>query len=198
MARACSQRAARSAAVGAKAQPPRAPARRRAAPRRREHERKHAVGVLRQLLQYGQRERRGLAAARLRRADHVAAGEHGRDAPALHRRRRVDAEAREHAAQPVAEAQVLEGGALARFLSGAAAGGGLPQGALGQGPGAVRRRGRPLGGRRLRRIRGIALGLYAAGWALALARLEQREGLPAVEGLHGAAQGTGEGGRGRN
>ena len=60
--------------------------RRARAPGRREHERKHSKGVAREQLQDGQRERRGLAAAGVRGAHHVAPAQDGWDAAALHSR----------------------------------------------------------------------------------------------------------------
>jgi hypothetical protein len=54
--------------------------------RGRQHEREDAVGVARQLLQNGQRERRRLARARQRAPHHVFAAQHARNAQRLNGR----------------------------------------------------------------------------------------------------------------
>ncbi len=95
----------------------------------RQDQRKHAEGVLGQLLKDGQRKRRRLAAAGVRHADDVAAGQHGRDGPALHLRGRGHAQPGAHSVQPLRQAQLAEAagavgvhrGGLGAVIAGSAA-----------------------------------------------------------------------------
>lgn len=74
----------------------------------RQHQRKHAVRVPRQLLQDGQRERRRLAAARVRDTDDVTPRQHRGDCPPLHLGGRGHAQPSADAVQPLREAQLTK------------------------------------------------------------------------------------------
>jgi len=74
-----------------------------------ERERGHAVGVLPEAVQDGQRERGRLAAPRLGDPQHVLPRERARDAPALHRRGAPHAQGVARVHQPLRQAEVREG-----------------------------------------------------------------------------------------
>ena len=131
------------------------------------------LAVRREPLENRQRERRGLARARLCRADHVAAGEHHRDRLRLDRGRRLIAHLLHSEGEAVVEAERRERGVHLRHFGQRS--GGLRSARRGRGSRSGRVRGARRMSRRVRRARLVrGAGLRRATATAAMAALRTR------------------------